>query len=76
MAAIDIIRSITIRAAELLGWQSRIGSVDSNKFADLIAVEGDPLNDIGQLEKVRFVMKGGSVIKNEVASTGRQAEAQ
>jgi imidazolonepropionase-like amidohydrolase len=76
MAAIDIIRSITIRAAELLGWQSRIGSVDSDKFADLIAVEGDPLNDIGQLEKVRFVMKGGIVIKNELASTARQAKAQ
>ena len=52
--------------AELLGWQNRIGSVEASKFADIIAVEGDPLKDIAVLEHVKFVMKGGRVIKNEL----------
>jgi imidazolonepropionase-like amidohydrolase len=47
----------------LLGWQDRVGSVETGKFADLIAVEGDPLKEITELRRVRFVMKGGVVIK-------------
>jgi imidazolonepropionase-like amidohydrolase len=65
MSTIEIIRAATTNAAELLGWQTRIGSIEANKLADLIAVEGDPLKDIGALDKVKFVMKGGAVIKNE-----------
>jgi imidazolonepropionase-like amidohydrolase len=52
--------------AEVLGWQDQIGSIDKGKFADLIAVSGDPLTDITELQRVKFVMKGGKVIKNEL----------
>jgi imidazolonepropionase-like amidohydrolase len=54
--------------AEVLGWQDRIGSIDKGKFADLIAVSGDPLADITELQRVKFVMKGGKVIRNDMAS--------
>ena len=52
--------------AEVLGWQDQIGSIDKGKYADLIAVSGDPLTDITELQRVKFVMKGGKVIKNEM----------
>ena len=45
-----------------MGWQDRVGTIEAGKFADLIAVEGDPLQDISELERVKFVMKGGRVI--------------
>ena len=65
MTPIEIIRAATVNAAELLGWQARVGSLEAARFADLIAVEGDPLADIRELEKVRFVMKGGAVVRND-----------
>ena len=67
MPTIDIIRSVTVNAAEMLGWQDRVGSIEPGKFADIIAVDGDPTRDIRELERVRFVMKGGQVVKNGVA---------
>jgi imidazolonepropionase-like amidohydrolase len=67
MPALDVIRAITVSAAEMLGWQDRIGTVEPGRFADLIAVTGEPVADITELEHVRFVMKGGEVIKNSVA---------
>jgi imidazolonepropionase-like amidohydrolase len=48
-------------------WVDRIGSVEKGKFADVIAVAGNPLTDISELQRVRFVMKGGLVVKNEIA---------
>lgn len=66
--AIDVIRAVTVNAAEMLGWQDRIGSVEVGKFADLVAVAGDPIADITELERVKFVMKGGEVIRNDVAA--------
>jgi imidazolonepropionase-like amidohydrolase len=54
--------------AEALGWQEQIGSIDKGKYADLIAVTGDPLADITELQRVRFVMKSGKVIKNDLVS--------
>ncbi len=66
MPSLDVIRAITANAAEMLGWQDRIGSIEPGKFADLIAVAGDPVADITELERVRFVMKDGRVIRNEL----------
>jgi imidazolonepropionase-like amidohydrolase len=60
------IQSATVVDAEMMGWQDRIGSVEKGKFADLIAVSGDPLKDISELERVKFVMKGGHVVKNDL----------
>jgi imidazolonepropionase-like amidohydrolase len=66
---LEIIRAATINAADLLaGDRALFGSIEKGKFADLIAVTGDPLKDITELEHVRFVMKGGKVIKNETGS--------
>ena len=67
MSSLETIRAITSNAAEMLGWQDRIGAIEPGKFADLIAVAGDPVADITELEHVRFVMKGGEVIRNSVA---------
>jgi imidazolonepropionase-like amidohydrolase len=64
LTGLDVIRAGTLNAAELLGWQDRVGSVEAGKFADLIAVEGDPLKEITELRRVRFVMKGGAVIRH------------
>jgi imidazolonepropionase-like amidohydrolase len=61
------IQSGTIVSAEALGWQDQVGSIDKGKFADLVAVSGDPLADITELQRVKFVMKGGKVIKNDLA---------
>jgi len=55
----------TIVNAEALGWRDRIGSVEKGKYADIIAVAGDPLADITELQRVRFVMKGGKVIRDD-----------
>jgi imidazolonepropionase-like amidohydrolase len=60
------IQAGTTTNAEALGWQDRIGSIDTGKYADLIAVSGDPIADITELQRVRFVMKGGRVVKDEL----------
>ncbi|HXJ95227.1 MAG TPA: amidohydrolase family protein [Terriglobia bacterium] len=65
MTPAEAIQAATIRAAELMSWQERVGSIDSGKFADLVAVRGDPLGDITELERVKFVMKGGEVYRND-----------
>ncbi|MGH9366869.1 MAG: amidohydrolase family protein [Thermoanaerobaculia bacterium] len=67
MAPLSAIRAATVNAAELLGWQDRIGSIAAGKLADLVAVQGNPLTDITELERVRFVMKGGVVYRNDLA---------
>ena len=67
MPPVDVIRAVTVNAAEMLGWSDRIGSIESGKFADLIAVSGDPVADIDELERVRFVMKGGQVVRNDLS---------
>jgi imidazolonepropionase-like amidohydrolase len=65
---LEIIRAITTNAAELLGWRGPVGAVEPGKLADLVAVTGDPVADIGELERVRFVMKDGQVVRNDLAS--------
>lgn len=64
MTPMAAIRTATAVAAELLGWQDRIGTVEAGKLADLVAVPGDPLADIREMEKVQFVMKAGVVYKS------------
>jgi imidazolonepropionase-like amidohydrolase len=66
MSPARAIQSGTMVNAGVLGWQNQIGSLDKGKYADIIAVSGDPLKDITELQRVKFVMKGGKVIKNEV----------
>lgn len=63
MTPIQAIQAATLGGADLLGWADRIGALDEGKFADLIAVDGDPLSDVTVLQHVKFVMKGGEVIK-------------
>jgi len=65
MTPMQAIRSGTSGAAELLGWSDKMGTVEAGKWADLVAVAGDPLKDITELQRVKFVVKGGVVIKNE-----------
>jgi len=62
MTPMDAIRSATVDAAELLGWRDRVGALEPGLFADLIAVEGDVMNDVDLLTHVAFVMKGGRVV--------------
>jgi imidazolonepropionase-like amidohydrolase len=59
----EAIRSATLISAELMGWEDRVGSLRPGRFADLIAVDGDPLDDVTVLEDIPFVMKGGEVVK-------------
>jgi imidazolonepropionase-like amidohydrolase len=59
----EAIQSATIVSAELMGWQDRVGSLQPGRFADLVAVDGDPLDDVTVLEDIPFVMKGGEVVK-------------
>jgi imidazolonepropionase-like amidohydrolase len=66
MTPAQALRSATAVAAELLGWQDRIGTIEKGKYADMIAVAGNPLDDITELERVKFVMKGGEVVKNDL----------
>jgi imidazolonepropionase-like amidohydrolase len=63
---LDVIRAVTTNAAEMLGWQDKVGAIEPGKFADLIAVAGDPVVDVAELERVRFVMKDGNLIRNDL----------
>jgi imidazolonepropionase-like amidohydrolase len=69
MSPLEAIHAATTNAAELMGWQDKVGSIETGKYADIIAVSGDPIADIGELEHVKFVMKGGVVVKNEFGAT-------
>lgn len=68
MTPLGAIQAATVNAADLMGWSDRVGTLQAGKFADIIAVDGDPLQDVRTLETVRFVMKGGKVYKNEYAT--------
>jgi len=60
------IQAATVNAADLLGWSDRIGTIEPGRYADIIAVTGDPLMDVTELERVRFVMKGGVIVRNDL----------
>ena len=66
MTPAQAIRAATLGGATLMGWEDRVGSLEAGKFADIVAVNGDPIADITELERVKFVMKGGQVFKNEL----------
>jgi imidazolonepropionase-like amidohydrolase len=68
MTPLEAIRSATMTAAEMLGWQGKVGAIEPGAFADLVAVVGNPLADVSILEKVDFVMKGGEVVREPAAS--------
>jgi imidazolonepropionase-like amidohydrolase len=65
LTPLQAIQAATVNAADLLGWSDKIGGIEPGKWADIIAVDGDPLQDVTKLEHVKFVMKGGVVVKNE-----------
>ena len=67
MTPIQAIRTATLNAADLVGWSDKVGAIEPGKWADIIAVDGDPLADVTTLQQVKFVMKGGEVVKNEYA---------
>jgi len=67
MTPIQAIRTTTLNAADLLGWSDKVGSIEPGKWADIVAVDGDPLSDVAALQQVKFVMKGGEVVKNDYA---------
>jgi imidazolonepropionase-like amidohydrolase len=66
MTPMQAIRAGTSVASELLGWSDTAGTVEAGKWSDLVAVSGNPLKDIAELQKVKFVMKGGVIFKNEL----------
>jgi imidazolonepropionase-like amidohydrolase len=76
MPPLRALQAATLVDAELLGWQDRIGSIEPGKLADLIAVDGNPLEEIGSLRRVRFVLKGGEVALDQdgAAAAGRPGE--
>ncbi len=65
MTPLQAIQAATSVDARMIGWQDYIGSIEKGKFADIIAVLGDPFTDITELERVKFVMKGGEVVRND-----------
>jgi len=66
MTPMQAIRTATANAAELLGWSDKMGIIEPGKWADLVAVSGDPLKDITELQRVKFVMKSGSMVRNDL----------
>ncbi len=68
LTALQSIQAGTVNAADLLGWSDRVGTLEPGKFADIVAVEGDPVVNVHLLENVSFVMKGGAVVKDASAS--------
>ena len=72
MTPAQAIRAATYNAADLIGRSKDVGTIEAGKYADIIAVQSDPLTDVRALETVTFVMKGGVVYKNAVAAPSRK----
>jgi len=66
MTPAQSLHAATVVASELLGWQDRIGTIEKGKFADIVAVSGNPLDAITEMTRVKFVMKGGEVVRNDL----------
>jgi imidazolonepropionase-like amidohydrolase len=69
MTPLQVIQAATVNGADLLGMR-RLGNIEKGNFADMIAVTGDPLKDVSELQSVGFVMKGGQVVKNKISGAG------
>jgi len=67
LTPLQAIQAATVNDADLLGWSDKVGTLEPGKWADVVAVDGDPLADVTTLERVKFVMKGGEVVKNQYA---------
>ena len=65
MSPLAAIQTGTLNAADLMGWTDRVGAIEPGKWADIIAIDGDPLKDVKVLQHVNFVMKSGVVYKDE-----------
>lgn len=65
LTPLQAIQAATVNAADLLGWAGKVGSLEPGAWADVVAVDGNPLQDVTTLERVKFVMKGGDVVRNE-----------
>ncbi len=65
LTPLQAIQAATVNAADLLGWSGKVGTLEPGAWADIVAVDGDPVKDVTTLERVKFVMKGGEVVKNE-----------
>jgi imidazolonepropionase-like amidohydrolase len=70
MTPLQAIRAATSVAADNIGWWDRVGSIEKGKYADFVAVSGNPANDVTELERVKFVMKGGEVFRNDFTGSG------
>jgi len=68
MKPVEAIQAATVNAADLIGWAGNIGALETGHYADLIAVSGDPASDVHVLESVKFVMKGGAIVRNDYSS--------
>ena len=68
MKPLDAIQAATIRAADLLGWSAKAGVLETDHYADIIAVSGDPLSDVRALESIKFVMKNGAVVRDDFSA--------
>jgi imidazolonepropionase-like amidohydrolase len=66
LTTLETIQAATVNAAELLSWPDKVGALEPGHYADLIAVDGDPLADITVLQHVKFVMKGGVVVRSGI----------
>ena len=70
MSAVQALQTAYLPAARMLnyGWENQIGAIEKGKFADIIAVSGDPIADVTEMERVKFVMKGGAIVRNDLGS--------
>jgi len=67
LTPLQAVQAATVNAADLLGWSGKVGTLEAGAWGDIVAVDGDPLKDVTTLERVKLVMKGGEVVKNEYA---------
>jgi len=68
MTPAQAIQAGTINNAAAMGWLDDVGSIGAGKYADLVAVSGNPLTDVTELKRVKFVMKGGKVVRNDLTA--------